>query len=51
MGRPSDVMEQIAPYVQNRADLINVVIRPPWDQELLAAYFEEVVPQMRREWA
>ena len=51
MGRPSDVMEQLAPYVENRADLINVVIRPPWDQELLAAYFEEVVPQMRREWS
>ncbi|MCE2855075.1 MAG: LLM class flavin-dependent oxidoreductase [Ilumatobacteraceae bacterium] len=51
MGRPSDVMEQLAPYVENRADLINVVIRPPWDQELLAAYFEEVVPEMRREWS
>lgn len=50
LGRPADVMEQLAPYVQAGAQLVNVVIRPPWDQELLDAYVTEVIPAMRREW-
>jgi alkanesulfonate monooxygenase SsuD/methylene tetrahydromethanopterin reductase-like flavin-dependent oxidoreductase (luciferase family) len=49
-GRPVDVVSQIAPYVEAGAELVNVVIRPPWDQELLDAYLTDVVPQMRKEW-
>jgi alkanesulfonate monooxygenase SsuD/methylene tetrahydromethanopterin reductase-like flavin-dependent oxidoreductase (luciferase family) len=50
IGRPGDVMEQVAPYVEAGAQLVNVVIRPPWEQDLLDAYVTEVVPAMRREW-
>jgi alkanesulfonate monooxygenase SsuD/methylene tetrahydromethanopterin reductase-like flavin-dependent oxidoreductase (luciferase family) len=50
IGRPGDVMEQVAPYVESGAQLVNVVIRPPWEQDLLDAYVTEVVPAMRREW-
>lgn len=51
IGRPGDVMEQIAPYVEAGAQLVNVVIRPPWEQDVLDAYVTEVVPAMRREWS
>ena len=51
IGRPKDVMEQVAPYVEAGAQLVNVAIRPPWDQDQLAAYIEDIVPQMRKEWA
>jgi alkanesulfonate monooxygenase SsuD/methylene tetrahydromethanopterin reductase-like flavin-dependent oxidoreductase (luciferase family) len=50
IGRPGDVMEQVAPYVEAGAQLVNVVIRPPWEQDVLDAYVTEVVPAMRREW-
>jgi alkanesulfonate monooxygenase SsuD/methylene tetrahydromethanopterin reductase-like flavin-dependent oxidoreductase (luciferase family) len=51
IGRPGDVMEQVAPYVEAGAQLVNVVIRPPWEQDVLDAYVTEVVPAMRREWS
>jgi alkanesulfonate monooxygenase SsuD/methylene tetrahydromethanopterin reductase-like flavin-dependent oxidoreductase (luciferase family) len=51
IGRPCDVMEQVAPYVEAGAQLVNVVIRPPWEQDVLDAYVTEVVPAMRREWS
>jgi alkanesulfonate monooxygenase SsuD/methylene tetrahydromethanopterin reductase-like flavin-dependent oxidoreductase (luciferase family) len=51
IGRPGDVMEQVAPYVEAGAQLVNVVIRPPWEQDVLEAYVTEVVPAMRREWS
>jgi alkanesulfonate monooxygenase SsuD/methylene tetrahydromethanopterin reductase-like flavin-dependent oxidoreductase (luciferase family) len=50
LGRPSDAMEQIAPFVEAGAQLVNIAIRPPWDQDLLAEYVENVIPAMRREW-
>lgn len=50
LGRPEEVLEQVAPYVSAGADLVNIVIRPPWDQEVLAAYCTDVVAAMRREW-
>jgi hypothetical protein len=43
-------MEQIAPFVEAGAQMVNIAIRPPWDQELLAEYVETVIPQMRKEW-
>jgi alkanesulfonate monooxygenase SsuD/methylene tetrahydromethanopterin reductase-like flavin-dependent oxidoreductase (luciferase family) len=51
LGRPEDAMEQIAPFVEAGAQLVNIAIRPPWDQELLAEYIETIVPMMKREWA
>jgi hypothetical protein len=44
-------MDQVAPYVEAGASLVNVVIRPPWDQELLAAYVTDIVGAMRKEWS
>jgi alkanesulfonate monooxygenase SsuD/methylene tetrahydromethanopterin reductase-like flavin-dependent oxidoreductase (luciferase family) len=51
IGRPEDVMEQVAPYAAAGAQLVNVVIRPPWNQDVLEAYVSQVVPAMRREWS
>lgn len=51
LGRPGDVIEQIAPFVDAGARLINIAIRPPWDKELLSEYIETVVPAMREEFA
>ena len=49
LGRPSDAIEQIAPYVAAGAQLVNIAIRPPWDPDLLTEYVENIVPAMRRE--
>ena len=50
LGRPEDAMEQIAPFVDAGAQLVNIAIRPPWDEELVLEYVENVVPLMRKEW-
>jgi alkanesulfonate monooxygenase SsuD/methylene tetrahydromethanopterin reductase-like flavin-dependent oxidoreductase (luciferase family) len=50
LGRPSDAMEQIAGFVEAGAQLVNIAIRPPWDQDILADYIENVVPLMKKEW-
>lgn len=49
LGRPQDAIEQIAPFVEAGAQMVNIAIRPPWNQELLAEYIETVVPMMRKE--
>lgn len=51
LGRPSDAMEQVAKFVDAGAQLVNIAIRPPWDQEILADYIENIVPQMKKEWS
>jgi len=51
LGRPEDAMEQIAAFVEAGAQLVNIAIRPPWDQDLLAEYFETIVPMMKKEWS
>jgi len=50
LGRPQDAIEQIAPFVEAGAQMVNIAIRPPWNQELLTEYIETVVPMMRKEW-
>ena len=50
LGRPEDAMEQIAPFVEAGAQLINIAIRPPWPQELVAEYVETIIPMMKKEW-
>lgn len=50
LGRAEDAMEQIAPFVEAGAQLVNIAIRPPWPQELVAEYIETIVPMMRKEW-
>ena len=51
LGRPEDAMEQIARFIDAGATLVNIAIRPPWDQDLLADYVETIVPAMRREFS
>jgi alkanesulfonate monooxygenase SsuD/methylene tetrahydromethanopterin reductase-like flavin-dependent oxidoreductase (luciferase family) len=51
LGRPEDAMEQIAPFVEAGAQMVNIAIRPPWSQDLLAEYVENVIPAMRKEWS
>jgi alkanesulfonate monooxygenase SsuD/methylene tetrahydromethanopterin reductase-like flavin-dependent oxidoreductase (luciferase family) len=51
LGRPGDAIEQIAPFVDAGAQMINIAIRPPWDMELLAQYVQEIIPQMRVEFS
>lgn len=51
LGRPEDAMEQIAPFVEAGAQMVNIAIRPPWDQDTLTEYVETIVPMMRREWS
>jgi alkanesulfonate monooxygenase SsuD/methylene tetrahydromethanopterin reductase-like flavin-dependent oxidoreductase (luciferase family) len=50
LGRPEDAMEQVAPFVEAGAQLINIAIRPPWNQEILTEYIETIVPMMKKEW-
>lgn len=51
LGRPGDATEQIARFVDAGAQMVNIAIRPPWDQDLLAEYIGQVVPSMRREFS
>jgi alkanesulfonate monooxygenase SsuD/methylene tetrahydromethanopterin reductase-like flavin-dependent oxidoreductase (luciferase family) len=50
-GRPEDALEQVARFVDAGAQMLNVAIRPPWDQEILAEYVERIIPAMKREFA
>ncbi len=51
LGRPQDAVEQIAPFVEAGAQLINIAIRPPWPADLVAEYVEAIIPMMKREWS
>jgi alkanesulfonate monooxygenase SsuD/methylene tetrahydromethanopterin reductase-like flavin-dependent oxidoreductase (luciferase family) len=51
LGRPEDAMEQIAPFIEAGAQMVNIAIRPPWNQDILAEYIETVIPAMRKEWS
>ena len=50
-GRPEDAVEHVAKFVEAGAQMLNVAIRPPWDQEILAEYVERIIPVMKREFA
>lgn len=47
VGTPDGAAEQVAAYVEAGADLVNVALRAPYDQEALSAYVDEVVPAIR----
>lgn len=51
LGRPEDAMEQIAPFIEAGAQLVNIAIRPPWPDDLVAEYVEQIIPMMKREWS
>lgn len=51
LGRPEDAMEQIAPFIEAGAQLVNIAIRPPWPNDLVSEYVETIIPMMKREWS
>lgn len=51
LGRPEDAMQQIAPFIEAGAQLVNIAIRPPWPDDLVAEYVEQIIPMMKREWS
>lgn len=46
-GTPADAVEQIAAFRDAGADLVNVALRQPVDQDALDAYLDVVVPTAR----
>lgn len=48
-GRPEQAIEQIAAFVDAGAQMVNIAIRPPWDQDVLTEFVERTIPTMRRE--
>ena len=49
LATPDQAVESLMEYVDAGAQGINVALRPPVDEEALAAYLESVVPAVRRE--
>ena len=49
LATPDRAVESLMEYVDAGAQGINVALRPPVDEEALAAYLELVVPAVRRE--
>lgn len=47
MGTPEQAVERILEYHRAGADLVNIALRAPWDDEALEAYLTTVVPQVR----
>jgi alkanesulfonate monooxygenase SsuD/methylene tetrahydromethanopterin reductase-like flavin-dependent oxidoreductase (luciferase family) len=48
MGTPEQAVERILQYREAGADLVNVALRAPWNDEALEAYLMEVTPAVRR---
>lgn len=49
LATPDDAVERLMAYVEAGAQGINIALRPPVDEEALAAYLETVVPAVRRQ--
>ncbi|MFM9226254.1 MAG: hypothetical protein ACKOQ1_06465, partial [Actinomycetota bacterium] len=49
--REIDRALDIGGFATGGAQMVNIAIRPPWDQDLLAEYIEQVVPALRREFS
>ena len=47
LGTPDDAVARIIEYVDAGADDINIALRAPWDDDVLRAYLDEVVPAVR----
>ena len=47
LGTPDDAVARILEYVDAGADDINIALRAPWDDDVLRAYLDEVVPAVR----
>lgn len=49
LGTPDRAVEQVMAYADAGADLVNIALRAPYDEEALTAYNEVVMPQVRAE--
>ena len=49
LATPERAVERIMQYVEAGAGGVNIALRPPVDEEALAAYLEHVVPAVRAE--
>jgi alkanesulfonate monooxygenase SsuD/methylene tetrahydromethanopterin reductase-like flavin-dependent oxidoreductase (luciferase family) len=47
LGTPDQVTERVLEYRAAGADLVNIALRAPWDDEALEAYLTTVVPALR----
>lgn len=47
LGTPERAVDQIMAYAEAGADMVNIALRAPFDQDALAAYQEVVMPQVR----
>lgn len=50
-GTPDEAAEKLMAYVEAGADMVNVALRAPFDNEALDAYVEQIVPLVRAETA
>ena len=48
-GTPDSAIEQVMRYVEAGAQDVNVLLQPPWDEEALDAYLDEVIPAIHKE--
>lgn len=44
---PNEAVDRIKAYEEAGADMVNVALRAPWNQDALDAYIEEVMPKLR----
>ncbi len=51
LATPETAADQIAAYVDAGADLVNVALRAPWNVEALDCYLNEVLPELRKQFA
>ena len=47
-GTPDEAVDRIAEYVDAGADALNIALRAPWPAESLDAWFDDVVPRVRK---
>lgn len=47
LGTPDQAVEQIMAYAEAGADMVNVALRAPFDEEALSAYIDVVIPAVR----
>lgn len=47
LGTPDQAVEQIMAYAEAGADMVNIALRAPFDEEALSAYVDVVIPAVR----
>jgi 2-methylisocitrate lyase-like PEP mutase family enzyme len=44
---PAEAVDRINAYKEAGADMINIALRAPWNEEALNAYLDEVIPAVK----